>query len=83
MEHPVASSGSLLEILRGMCGRYNFIAYLSTKGVLRWLTEAPLSDVAEQVSADASTKAQMVLPISSKDASLIRISNIAANAKAY
>ena len=58
-----------------------FQAYLSTKGSLRWLTEAPLPDMPEQIAADAATKAQIILAM--KDASLIRLSVSAPNAKAY
>ena len=58
-----------------------FQVYLSTKGSLRRLTEAPLPDMPEQIAADAATKAQIILAM--KDASLIRLSVSAPNAKAY
>ena len=46
-----------------------FQVYLSTKGSLRRLTEAPLPDMPEQIAADAVAKAQMILAMT--DASLI------------
>ena len=58
-----------------------FQAYLSTKGSLWWLTEAPLPDMPEQIVSEATAKAQIILAM--KDASLIRLSVSAPNAKAY